>query len=130
MRVVELVVAGLLILGGIRSLVVWTRRRRVDVRGRAHLVLFALFVTARVGLWLSLAGLFLISASVPYAGRAFVDEMTAYRWYLLVPLVLGVLQIVTGYFLGRGSEAPPAPAAVTPAATGSTKPAEPAEPEV
>ncbi len=106
MRFVELLIAGLLIFGGMRSLLVWTQQRRVDVHGASHHILFAMFVTGRVGLWLSLAGLFLISLSVPYEGRAFIDEMTAYRWYLMVPLVMGVLQVVAGYFLGRGTDAP------------------------
>ncbi len=115
MRIAELVVAGLLILGALRSLVVWTRRRRVDVRGTSRHVLFALFVTGRVGLWLSLAGVFLLSASIPYQGRAFVDEMNAFRWYLIVPIAMGAIQMVTGYFLGRGSDD-----GIGPAETGET----------
>ncbi len=100
MRTFEIAVAALLAVGGVRSLVVWTRRAVGEATLREH-VWFALFVTGRVGLWLSLAGLFAVSASSDARGRAFLDEVGALRWYALVPLVLAAVQVAAGYFLGR-----------------------------
>ena len=100
MRVVEVVLAGLFALGGLRSLGVWTRRRFEGADAVDH-ALYALFVTGRVGLWLALAGLFAIYASSDALGRAAVDELTELRWYFVVPLVLTAAQVLAAYFLGR-----------------------------
>ncbi|GIV00142.1 MAG: hypothetical protein KatS3mg014_1757 [Actinomycetota bacterium] len=101
MRAFELAVAAVLAAGGVRSLVVWSRRAVGEATLREHLW-FAAFVTGRVGLWLSLAGLFAISAASDARGRAFLDELAALRWYALVPLLLAAVQVAAGYFLGRG----------------------------
>jgi hypothetical protein len=93
--VVELVVAGLLALGGIRSLVVWSGRTFESTAVRDH-VLFALHRTGRIGLWFSLAGFFL--------GYALLDEPQEFRWYFIVPLALAALQLVTSVLLARTPE--------------------------
>jgi hypothetical protein len=98
--VVEIVLAGLLALGGIRSLLVWTRRPFEGANPADH-ALFALFVTGRVGLWLAFGGLFAIYASSDARGRAAIDEFTELRWFLVVPLALAAVQIAAAYFLGR-----------------------------
>lgn len=85
---------------GIRSLVYWVRRPFESRDARDH-VLFALFVTGRVGLWLALAGLFALYAVTNTQGRAFVDDVRQYNWYVMVFVVLAALQFVAGYFLGR-----------------------------
>jgi hypothetical protein len=36
-------------------------------------------------------------------GQAALDELERFRWYVMVPLVLAVLQLVSGYVLGRRS---------------------------
>ncbi len=100
MRVVEFVLVGLFVAGGLRSLWTWGRRPFEGTDVRDHL-LYALYVTGRVGLWFSFAGFFLINATVNAEGRAAVDEFARFRWYLLVPLLLAALQLVAGYFLGR-----------------------------
>lgn len=102
MRVVELVIAGVFILGGIRAIWVWSRRRFEGADMADHL-LYALYLTGRIGLWFAFAGFFLLYASIDVQGRAALDELTRYRWYLLVPLILGVMQLVGGWFLGRRS---------------------------
>ena len=101
MRIVELVIATVFVLLGLRSLWTWTRRPfdGTDVSDHA---LYALFVTGRVGLWFAVAGLFAIYASIDLRGRAWVDEVEPYRWYLIVPLVLAAMQLLAGWFLGRG----------------------------
>jgi hypothetical protein len=99
-RIVEVVIAGVLALAALRSLWTWSRRTFEGTDVIDH-VLFALFVTGRVGLWLSLAGFFVISASIDVRGRAAMDELETYRWYLIVPIVLAAVQLLAGWFLGR-----------------------------
>ena len=100
MRAVELVLVVILVAGGLRSLWVWSHRR-FEGTAATDLVLYALFVTGRVGLWFSFAGLFAMYAASDARGRAAVDELTEVRWYFVVPLVLAAVQFVAGYFLGR-----------------------------
>ena len=100
MRSVEWALAGLLALGGVRSLWVWARRPFEGSDGVDH-ALYALYVTGRVGLWFAFAGFFAISASIQTQGRAFVDDFAEHRWYLAVPLALAAMQFAAGYFLGR-----------------------------
>lgn len=102
MRVVELAIAGVFILGGVRAIWVWSRRPFEGADMVDHL-LYALYLTGRIGLWFAFAGFFLLYASIDVQGRAALDELTRYRWYLLVPLILGVMQLVGGWFLGRRS---------------------------
>ncbi|HEY7660855.1 MAG TPA: hypothetical protein VIC58_09690 [Actinomycetota bacterium] len=102
MRVLELVLAIALLLGGIRSMWVWGRRPFEGTDVVDH-VLYALFVTGRVGLWFAFSGFFFISASVEVEGRAATDELAQYRWYAIVPLGLAALQLGAGWFLGRRS---------------------------
>ncbi|MGZ5353767.1 MAG: hypothetical protein ACXWDS_02585 [Actinomycetota bacterium] len=100
MRAVELTVAALFLLAGLRSLSVWSRRPFEGTDVVDHL-LYAAFLTGRVGLWLSFAGLFAISASVDARGVAALDELEPFRWFLIVPLVLAALQFLAGWFLGH-----------------------------
>jgi hypothetical protein len=101
-RLFEAAIAAVFVLLGLRSLWKWTRRpfEGTDVSDHA---LYALFVTGRVGLWFAVSGLFLIYASVDLRGRAWLDEVEAYRWYLIVPLILAAMQLLGGWFLGRRS---------------------------
>lgn len=92
-HVFELVVAGLLMLFGIRSLVRWLRVR-YEPSGTGERVLYALHVTARVGMWIAFAGFF--------AGYALVDDPTAFRVYVMVPLGLAAIQLLSALALGLG----------------------------
>jgi hypothetical protein len=98
--VIELVLAVAFAAGGVRSLWVWTRRP-FEGRDVTDHLLYALFVTGRVGLWFAFAGLFAIYASSDATGRAATDELSGLRWYFVVPLVLAAMQLGAGYFLGR-----------------------------
>ena len=65
-------------------------------------LLYALYVTGRIGLWFAFAGFFLIYASIDARGRAAAIEGAAgFRWYLMVPLVLAAMQFGAGFILGR-----------------------------
>jgi hypothetical protein len=99
MNVVEWISAGVLTLLGIRSLVHWLRRP-LATDARREQLLFAVFVTCRVGLWLAVAGLFALYAAIDAQGRAFADEAGDLRWYVVVLAVLAGGQFVTGFLLG------------------------------
>jgi hypothetical protein len=99
-KVVELAIAALLTLAGLRSLWAWTRRPFEGIDVVDHL-LYASYLTGRVGLWFSLAGFFLLYASVDTRGQPALDELKPYRWYLIVPMALAALQLVAGWYLGR-----------------------------
>lgn len=94
--VVAVVFAGL----GVRSLVHWARTP-FDGTRTSDLVLYALFVTGRVGMWLVLATAFALYAFTDGVGRAFTDDALGYRWLYLVFLALGGLQLVAAYLLGQ-----------------------------
>jgi hypothetical protein len=85
---------------GIRSIVYWIRRP-FESRDPLDHLLFAMFVTGRVGMWFALSGLFLLYASVDTQGRAFTDDVRRYDWFVMVFVVLAALQLLGGYFLGR-----------------------------
>jgi hypothetical protein len=90
--VASLVVAALLVALGILSLVRWLRRG-FQPSGPGEAVLYAVHVTARVGMWFAFAGLF--------AGYALVDDPPAFRWYVMVPLALAAIQFVTAVLLAQ-----------------------------
>ena len=97
------VVFGLL---GVRSLVYWLRRPMDSSVRRDHL-LYALFVASRAGLWFALTGLFLLFAGVKTEGRAFIEDAEGFSWYYLVLAVPAALQFVSGFLLGRPPARPP-----------------------
>jgi hypothetical protein len=91
-NIFELVLAGLLLLVGVRSLAKWLRVR-FPARSMGERLLFSLNVTARVGLWFAFAGFFL--------GEALVDEPDGLRWYVLVLIGLAGVQLLTTLALAR-----------------------------
>ena len=91
-HVIEIVVAALLFLGGLRSLLRWFRTQ-FDAESARERFLYSLFASARVGTWLSLGAIFL--------GYAIVTEPQSLPWYTLVPLGLAGVQAVTGLALAR-----------------------------
>jgi len=99
-RPVEGAIALLFLLCGVRSLWYWLRRPFEGTDATDH-VLYALFVTARVGLWLAFGGLFWIYATLDVQGRAALDELRQYSWYVMVPIALAAVQLGAGWFLGR-----------------------------
>jgi hypothetical protein len=97
-RTLELGLALLLALGGVRSLVYWARRPFDSADMTDHL-LYATFRAARVGLWFAFAGLFVIFRTNDRIGLAAQGDR--FRWYLMILLVLSALQFVAGQLLGR-----------------------------
>lgn len=94
MTVVELVMAGILAVAGVRSLWTWIGRTFSAASAMEHIA-YALHITGRVGLWFAFAGFF--------AGYALVDEPQRFGWYVLVPVALAGVQLLTGLFLSRSS---------------------------
>lgn len=94
----ELVVGSVLALLGLRSLGRWLRVEFVAASWLDQ-VLYSLHVAARVGLWFAFAGFFF--------GLAMVDQPRRFTWYLLVPLAMAGLQLVTAVALGGGLAGPP-----------------------
>ena len=96
---VELVIA-LVFLGlAVRSAVYWMRHR-LETENTADELLFALFVTGRVGTWLLASGLFFLFASITLRGQAYTDEAGRYSWLFIVFLLLGAMQLIAAWFLG------------------------------
>ena len=84
--------AALLLLAGIRSFLFWVRADFQAVSLGEH-VLFALHVTARVGLWFAFASI--------AVGFAFLDEPQRFRWFGLVPLFMAAVQLLSGILLAQ-----------------------------
>jgi hypothetical protein len=104
---VELTIAAVCAALGIRSIVHWLRQP-LELTGRRDLVLFALFVVARAGLWFAVGGWFLLVASVDTQGRAFREDAATFRWYFVVILILIALHVATAFLLARSRpESPP-----------------------
>jgi len=99
-RIFEAAVGLLFVAGGVRSAVWWWRRAFAAADVTDHL-LYALFLTGRVGMWFAFAGLFAIYASLDTRGQAFIDDVSAFSWYLMVFVVLGAMQFVGGQILSR-----------------------------
>jgi hypothetical protein len=91
-----------------RSAVYWFRHR-VQARDAVDDLLFAAFVTGRVGTWLTAACMFLLFATIDAEGRAFTDEARGYSWLFIVFLALGAMQLVAAWFLSARGRSDPDP---------------------
>ena len=102
MKVVGAVLLAVFVGLGVRSAWYWIRRPFASDEVTDHL-LYAAFVTGRVGLWFAVGGAIAILLSLESEGSV-ADE---YSWYLLVPGILAFLQLLATVLLGRrGDEGP------------------------
>jgi hypothetical protein len=109
MRPFEFAVALVLTALGIRSAAYWARRPFESTAIRDQL-LYAVYLTGRVGMWFAFAGLFFLFAFVgasdpepnPITGALAVEHPSKYAWYVIVFAVLGAMQLLAGWFLGHG----------------------------
>jgi hypothetical protein len=110
-RRLEFAIALVFAAGGIRSAIHHARRPfdSTDIRDQ---LLYALYLTGRVGMWFAFAGLFLIFAfagttdpvtgiRAPSTGQVYIDDVSGYRGYVLVFAVLGAMQLLASWFLGH-----------------------------
>jgi len=97
-KVFELAAAGILATIGLLSLVRWLRTDFEPESARER-VLYVLHVTSRVGMWFTFAAL--------AAGFALVDDPGRLTGFVVIPIVLAALQLLTGFLLSRpGTRAP------------------------
>jgi hypothetical protein len=96
---IELCIAAVFGVLAVRSAIHWVRHP-VETTDTADEILFALFVTGRVGTWLLGAGLFVLFGTITARGRAYTDEAGQYAWLVIVFLGLGTMQLVAAWFLG------------------------------
>jgi hypothetical protein len=96
----ELAVAGLFGVAGLLSLRKWLGAE-FRAASLGEQLLYTLHTTARVGMWFAFAGFFV--------GYALVANPTDIRWYLLVPLGLAGVQLLTAVILWLSPPAPPGP---------------------
>jgi uncharacterized membrane protein len=91
---IELAIGAVLAVLGLRSLWRWSRTPLDSASPSDHL-LYALYVTGRVGLWFAFAAVFI--------GYAVIDDVGRFRWFVLIPICLSAMQLVGGVLLGRPS---------------------------
>ncbi len=96
---VELALALVFAALGVRSAIYWIRHpvRTTDVIDE---LLFAAFVTGRVGTWLLAAGMFVLFGMIHTVGRAYTDDASQFTWLVIVFLLLGAMQLLAAWFLG------------------------------
>ena len=96
---VELVFAIVFAALGARSAVYWVRHpvHTTDVTDE---LLFAAFVTGRVGTWLLASGMFVLFGTIHTVGRAYTDDASQFGWLFIVFLALGAMQLLAAWFLG------------------------------
>jgi hypothetical protein len=63
-------------------------------------LLFAAFVTGRVGTWLLASGMFVLFGTIHTVGRAYTDDASQFGWLFIVFLALGAMQLLAAWFLG------------------------------
>jgi len=114
----------------VRSAVYWARHP-VDTGDAVDDLLFAAFVTGRVGTWLLASGMFVLFGTISVRGRAYTDEARQYAWLVLVFFGLGGMQLLAAWFLGaRGAHNDDPDAGEADAPDGSPEPPEPPPPAV
>ncbi len=110
MRRFEFVVALALTGFGVRSAVYWARRPFESTATRDQL-LYAVYLTGRVGMWFAFAGLFYLFAFAgasdpapdPTTGALAVDDPSKYAWYLIVFAVLDGMRQPTALMISSES---------------------------
>jgi hypothetical protein len=99
----ELAIALVLAAFGIRSLVHWARTPFAST-ALADQVLYAAYRAGRVGMWFAFAGVFLafaFAAGTSSTGQRFTGDVSGTAWFVVLVAVLGVMQLLGAWFLGR-----------------------------
>ena len=112
-KIVALVLAAAFAALAVRSAIHWIRRRP-PLRDTRDELLFAAFVTGRVGTWAVAAAMFFVFGTISAVGDPYVDEARGFGWLFFVFLGLGAMQFVAAAFLGlrdRANRGGPEPGA-------------------
>jgi hypothetical protein len=96
-RVAALTLAGAFAILAVRSAIHWIRHRP-PLRDTADELLFAAFVTGRVGTWTTAAAMFTVFGTI--SAFAYVDEARSFSWLFIVFIALGAMQFLAAWFLG------------------------------
>ena len=96
---VELALAVVFAALGVRSAIYWIRHP-VDTTDLTDELLFAAFVTGRVGTWLLASGMFVLFGTIHTVGRAYTEDASQFGWLFIVFLALGAVQLLAAWFLG------------------------------
>jgi hypothetical protein len=99
MKIVALVLAAGFAALAARSAFYWIRHRP-PLRDAPDDVLFAAFVTGRVGTWAVAAVMFLVFGTISASGQPYVDEARGFSWLFIVFIGLGATQFLASWFLG------------------------------
>jgi hypothetical protein len=98
-KVVALILGMISAVLAVRSVVHWIRHRP-PLRDTPDELLFAAFVTGRIGTWAVAAVMFFVFGTISAVGEPYVDEARGFWWLFLVFLGLGAMQFVAAAFLG------------------------------
>jgi hypothetical protein len=119
MNIVALVLAAGFAALAVRSAVYWIKHHPL-LRDAAEELLFAAFVTGRVGTWAVAAAMFVVFGTISTAGQPYTDEAREFSWLFIVFLALGASSFLAAWFLGArershgrsgGDDDPPPPGA-------------------
>jgi hypothetical protein len=97
-KIVALVFAAVFAILTVRSAIHWMRHRP-PLRDTPDELLFAAFVTGRVGTWAVAAAMFFAFGTISTIGQAYADEAKGFWWLFLVFIGLGAVQFLAAAFL-------------------------------
>jgi hypothetical protein len=103
-KIVALVLAAAFAALAVRSALHWFMHRP-PLRDTPDELLFAAFVTGRVGTWTTAAAMFAVFGTISAVGQAYVDEARGFSWLFLVFIALGAIQFLAAWFLGSRDRA-------------------------
>jgi hypothetical protein len=98
-KIVALILAAGFALLAVRSALRWISRRP-PLRDATDELLFAAFVTGRVGTWAVASVMFLVFGTISASGQPYADEAKGFSWLFIVFLALGAIQFLAAWFLG------------------------------
>ncbi len=100
MRVFEFVLAAVFAALGVRSLAYWIRRP-FDSTDVADHLLYAVYLTGRIGTWFAFAGMFALYGAANSGDPSLIAGTAQVRWVAVLLGVLLAMQLIGSQFLGK-----------------------------
>jgi hypothetical protein len=97
-KIAALILAAVFAALALRSAVHWIQRHP-PLHDATDELLFAAFVTGRVGTWAVAASMFWVFGTIS-SGQRYVQEARSFSWLFIVFLGLGAMQFLAAWFLG------------------------------